>query len=166
MNGREARESGLRLKALVAHERAVEQTQNTHAAHWQEIGAFPRGRPSRMSRISLRMRCSPSPTPPQPPIRTIISPMRTGRQHLRRPDEVRYIQCWAAAHDGRMVTIGKVPPVLDRDWRRFAPRSLRSLRRGSRSRHRRTGFRLQRSPQSPRLNHPRLPDQPPGQPTS
>ena len=45
--------------------------------------------------------------PPQPPIQTIISPMRTRRQQLRLPDEVRYIQRRAAAHDGRMVTIGQ-----------------------------------------------------------
>ena len=81
-------------------------------------------------------------------------------------------------------------PVLDRNRRCLAPRSLRSLRRASRSRrrsrtrrhqgdrddlyrrlareisHRTTGFRLHRSPQSPPLNHPRPPRQPPGQPTN
>ena len=37
----------------------------------------------------------------------IISPMRTRRQQLRLPDEVRYIQRRAAAHDGRVVTVGQ-----------------------------------------------------------
>jgi hypothetical protein len=44
--------------------------------------------------------------PRKPPIQTIISPMRTRRQQLRLPDEVRYIQRRAAAHDGRVVTVG------------------------------------------------------------
>jgi hypothetical protein len=37
----------------------------------------------------------------------VLSPMRTRRQHLRLPDEVRYIQRPAAAHDGRVVTLGQ-----------------------------------------------------------
>ena len=42
--------------------------------------------------------------PRPPPIQTTISPMRTRRQQLRLPDEVRYIQRRAAARDGRVVT--------------------------------------------------------------
>ena len=48
--------------------------------------------------------------PRPPPIQTTISPMRTRRQQLRLPDEVRYIQRRVAAHDGRMFTIGQFVP--------------------------------------------------------